>query len=429
SSNHGFADFGIDLTKPVLDDNGVPLYSGLAIIEVTASDALSGVQTLSWRLDDGAIQTATGPASTLVRTVTTGPGNHTLVMWAEDVAGNSADTKTFSFTVLAGASERLAARTRFSTAVAIAREGFDADRYPDNGTQWGDVRHVVIASGDDRAAADPLAASGLCWAYDAPLFLVSAKSTPTEVKAAIKEIALQAAPDKVAVHIVGGPVSVPDARYSEIAAYVGASKLTKDRLLSTGGRYDMAAKIAAEMQRLKGKPHTVLIANGADASKFFDALALSPIAAANGYPILLVTATSIPSATQTRINAIGPATVIVGGGPNTVSESVRKALGAERWSGRSRYDTAIDIANKAIARAMLSDSVVGIAAKLPDALTGGSMVGLEGGVLLLTDGASLTTATGNWLSSHKGNIERTYVFGGPNSVTATVLAQINARID
>ncbi|TLM79415.1 MAG: hypothetical protein FDZ75_08860, partial [Actinobacteria bacterium] len=58
---------------------------------------------------------------------------------------------------------RLDGENRYSTAVEIAKEGFPG---------WEGVDTVVIASGDDRAAADPLAASGLCWLYDAPLLLV-----------------------------------------------------------------------------------------------------------------------------------------------------------------------------------------------------------------------------------------------------------------
>ncbi len=423
---NGSLNLTLDLAKPVLSDNGASTYSGEANITIQAIDTGSSVQTLYWRLDDAPEQSKAGPASPLSQPLTIGPGKHTLVFWAEDRAGNRADNKTVTFTVLASGAERLSDRTRFSTAVAIARESFDADGLASNGTQWTGVQHVVIASGDDRAAADPLAASGLCWAYDAPLFLVSAKQTPGEVKAAIKEIATQNS--HVYVHVVGGPASVPDARYSDIATYVGASKLTKDRLLSTGGRYDMAAKISSEMQRLKGKPSVVLVANGADPTKFFDALALSPIASRNGYPILLVTATSIPPATQSRINAIAPSRVIIGGGPNTVSDTVKKTLSAERWYGRSRYDTALEIANRAIGAAMLEDTVAGVAAKLPDALTGGSMVGRKGGVLLLTDGGSLTSVTGSWLATHKGAITACYVFGGANSVSSAVIAQINAKL-
>ena len=319
------------------------------------------------------------------------------------------------------ATERLSDRTRYSTAVAIAEESFPA---------WTDVTDVVIASGDDRAAADPLAASGLCWAYDAPMFLVGAsKPTPQEVKVAIKQIVDANGP--VTLHVVGGPVSVPDARIGEIKSYVGAANVASERLLATGGRYDLARAIAKRMKSVaaadpdKTLPDIVLFANGADSTKFFDALALSPIAAAQGAPILLVKADSIPAATTAAISDLGnPPTRIVGGGKYTVSESVRSTLGATRWSGRSRYDTAIAIANGAVGVGWLNRQTVGIAAKLPDALTGGAFVGRRGGVLLLTDGSVLTTATKNWLLTYKAQVLDCYVFGGEFSVTAGVKTAI-----
>jgi len=332
---------------------------------------------------------------------------------------------------------RLSDRTRFSTAVAIARDAFPG---------WVGVKHVVIASGDDRAAADPLAASGLCWAYDAPMLLVSAARTPDEVKVAIKQIVALDGP--ITLHVVGGPISVPDARLNDIKAYVGAGNITVDRILSTGGRYDLARAIALRMKSVaasnpaKTMPGVLLFANGADSTKFFDALALSPISAGTGAPILLVTATSVPPATAAAVAELAPpssggdkdkdpapspspsTTKIVGGGPNTVSEAVRTQLGATRWSGRSRYDTAIAIADGAVAKKWLTRSHVGLAAKLPDALTGGSLIGKRKGVLLLTDGATLTPVTKSWLTTHKMSVAEAYLFGGPLSITEAVKTQV-----
>ena len=191
----------------------------------------------------------------------------------------------------------------------------------------------------------------------------------------------------------------------------------------------MAAEIAREVERVGGTtPETVLVANGADPDKFFDALALSPIAANNGYPILLVSEDAVPSATRSVIDGFSPTTVIVGGGPATVSEKIRGQLGATRWSDRDRYSTATTIADKAIAAGMLDATYVGVAAKLPDALTGGSMVGVKGGPLVITNGSSLTPVTGNWLSANKADIGKCFVFGGEKSVTPTVKNQIDARL-
>ncbi|MDP2181111.1 MAG: cell wall-binding repeat-containing protein [Actinomycetota bacterium] len=434
-SDHGTASFVIDLTDPTISHDGwaSAWYPRAAAITVEADDAGSLLRTLRWQVDGGPAETLNGPASHLEDIVVAGLGAHTLHIWAEDMAGNTSED-TFDFEVFEPDAGRVADSTRYSTAVAIAREGFD----PGGEKQWPGVVNVVIASGDDRAAADPLAASGLCWAYDAPLFLVKSTSVPSEVATAIREIA-RARSENIAMYVVGGPVSVPDARVNDIVKAVGSAEFvtttpSKMRILSSGGRYDLAKAIALCMRDVaaadpeKTMPSVALFANGADPAKFFDALALSPIAAHTGAPILLVQQNSVPSATSSAVGALGPATRIVGGGSATVSETVRKKLGAQRWAGDTRYSTATAIADKAIAKGWLGARTVGVAAKLPDALTGGSMVGASGGVLVLTDGKALTPITGSWLAAHRKTIDDCYVFGGTMSVDPKVLTAIKAKI-
>ena len=102
--------------------------------------------------------------------------------------------------------------------------------------------------------------------------------------------------------------------------------------------------------------------------------------------------------------------------------------GTDRWSGPDRYSTATDIATNAVDSGWLSDRTVGVAAKLPDALTGGAMVGCDGGPLVITDGANLTSVTGSWLSANKSKVSSCYVFGGEKSMTPRVRSQIEAKL-
>ncbi|MDH4139224.1 MAG: cell wall-binding repeat-containing protein [Coriobacteriia bacterium] len=301
---------------------------------------------------------------------------------------------------------RMWGHDRFATATTIARETWSSF-----GMGGPVPPNIIIASGDDRAAADPLAASGLAWAYDAPVLLVSATRTPHEVKEYVADaVAVHGA---VVLHVVGGPVSVPQERIDEIVAYAGGwGPVVAERILSTGSRYDLAAAILDRMKFVesidpsKTMTSRALVANGADSEKFFDALALSPIAANNGAPILLVRNDEVPTATRAAIEAFDPARIIVGGGPMTVSDDVLEELdalalmGAERWSGHTRYDTAVVIAEKAVGEGALVWDLVGVAAKLPDAVTGGAATGLQQGPILLTNGTSLTEATRLALERH-----------------------------
>lgn len=320
--------------------------------------------------------------------------------------------------------ERLWGSNRYSAAVDIAgRFGDGSGSVP-----WPPATHVIIASGEDRAAADPLAAAGLSWIYDAPLLLVDTDYVPAEV---VQTVAgMKATYGPLTIHIVGGTTSVPNARFTELNAAVGGG-LTKDRILSAGNRYDLAAAIAARMKQVaavtpgKTLPTEVFVANGADATKFFDALALSPISAERGVPILLVSAGSIPGATQTALNNLNPSEVIVGGGPNTVGSAVYSALDsqftADRWWGSNRYTTAIDIAEEALAEGWLNPSYIGVAAKLPDALAGGATMGSLRGPLVITNGTLLTPETESFLERwDTGNDIAAYALGGPNSLSETV---------
>jgi putative cell wall-binding protein len=427
SARSNAAQAAIPNTPPVAVDDAYATAKNTALavsapgVLANDTDADSGDTLNAVKVTDPANGTVLlGSDGSFVYTPNTGfTGVDSFTYVANDGLDDSAPA-TVSITVSASTVTRLAARTRFSTAVEIAKVAYPGPA--------GRI-DIIIASGDDRAAADPLAASGLCWAYDAPMMLVSAARTPDEVKAAVAGAA--AANGTVTLRVVGGPVSVPDARLAElVAAGGGPAKVKIDRIRSTGSRYDLAAAIAARMKAVRGAemPPVALIANGADPNTFFDALALSPIATGKGAPILLVTADTVPAATAASLNALKPTTIIVGGGPNTVRESVRASLGATRWSGRTRYDTAIAIANGAVGKGWLNRKTIGIAAKLPDALTGGTLAGVRGGVMVLTDGTTLTPATQSWLATYKAQIAAVYVFGGPLSISDAVVNQIRNAI-
>ncbi len=321
--------------------------------------------------------------------------------------------------------QRVADDNRYSTAAAITRRAWDL-----NGSKnWSDSDDIIIASGEDRAAADPLAAAGLCWLYEGPLLLVNSRYVPSEAKQIVNEIRAARYPNAVTIHVVGGTTSIPQARLNELAGDTVQGPLTFDRIASSGSRYDLAAAIALRMKskafsESKQFPAETLVANGADPDKFFDALALSTISAWRGSPILLVSVDSLPPATKSAIQSLNPSRVIVGGGPNTVSGDVLGKIDAlvptvERWWGANRYATAIDIADEAAAESptpWLGYITIGTAAKIPDALTGGAYLGKYSGMLVLTKGTVVPGDTAAWLEAHDAQNQACYAFGGPNSI-------------
>ena len=323
--------------------------------------------------------------------------------------------------------ERVAGSDRYSAAVAFARERFTS---PDNPTGWWDTRKVVIASGEDRAAADPLAAAGLCGVYEAPLFLVNSDGAPNAVKQAMWEIGKSW--DAVRIYVVGGPATIPDSVVQEVVDATSGGIAHSERIIDHGDRYDLAAAIAERMVAVNGNPGAALVANGADNDKFFDALAMSPLSASEGVPILLVQEDKIPSATRSALNQLSSPDIYIGGGPATVSNGVKASLDqsygtVERWSGPDRYSTAVAIAQEAVPGWVANDGVV-VVSKLPDALSGGAAIGQDRGLLLITQGDKLTSVTGNYLAANKMNIDKCYVLGGTASVSDSVKTAIHNKL-
>jgi len=322
-------------------------------------------------------------------------------------------------------STRVAGADRYSTAVAIARTAWPA---------WAGVTHVVIASGEDRSASDPLAASGLSWAYNgAPILLVSSSSTPASVRTALQEI--RAANGPLALHIVGGTTSVPPARVTELRAAAGSGS-TAERVLATGDRYDLAAAIAQRMKALRPAefPARAFIANGANPANFADALSLAPISAATGTPVLLVSRTAVPSATRNALSSLGLTERYIAGGTASVSEGVSVALGLgtaspNRLAGSNRYETSVAIAEKALAAGWSTAGTTAIAGSVPDAVSSGASVGHLGGLVLMSARDGLPHRTGAFIGAQAPDITQAWVLGGTASLTDGVRRDVARQRD
>lgn len=323
-------------------------------------------------------------------------GNLFLCSWTNGTVYSVGDANTYS-TLLGG-------QDRFKTAVLAARWA-----HPD----WTGVKHVVIASGDDRAAPDPLAASGLCWAYNAPLMLVSQNVTPPDVVTAMKEIA--AANGPVTIHVVGGYTAVPQARIDALLAAAPGS--VAERVQATGSRYDTAAAIARRMKQVRPADfdNRAFFANGADPAHFTDALAVAAVTRSSGAPVLLCGWNTVPTATMRAVTDLGLTDRWAVGGPAALDFSVLRKLGIEehrhRLAGKDRYFTAAQIAYRAIQDHWVAPTYVGVASKLPDALAGGAAVGSRGGLLILTARDEVPQGTAIFFSEHEQDIETIMCFG------------------
>jgi len=318
---------------------------------------------------------------------------------------------------------------RYSNAAVIAEQ-----QWPD----WEGISHVIVASGEDKAAADPLSAASLCWAYDAPMLLTSSAGNPQALTSALKAIMASnqiektgVEPAKVQVHVVGGPASVPQANIDELGSIVGTANVER---LPYGDRYETARQVAIRAHAValdRGEdPGLAFVANGADPAKFFDALSASAVAGHIGAPILLTNAGTLPLATERALADLDEPAVVVVGGTASVSQAVYNELGAvERIAGGDRYKTSVAVAERAAAQGWLNLDRVGVASKIPDAVTGGALVGLKtGGPLVITAPTALPTPVYQFFDRWDQTVQQVYIFGGPNSVSANVKTQINKAL-
>lgn len=308
---------------------------------------------------------------------------------------------------------RVSGATRFDCATELV----NMTRYPFHEA----CSDVVVASGDDAAMADPLAAAGLCWAYNAPLVLVS-KNAGLNGPAVNAISDMKGFNGTTKVHVIGGPASIPTAVYDQLKTAAGGS--ANIERINGANRYDVARNIAARMRLVRSDAASgVLIANGADPDKFFDALAMSAIAANTGMPVALVRKDSVPTETKSILSSVGGPRYVAGG-QATISEYVRTSVSGTRWAGPDRYATARVVADNAIAANYLRADNVAISAKLADALSAGANVGFLGGPILLVQTDKVPTATSQFMAARKATVRRLWPVGGPKSIEDGVIAEL-----
>ncbi len=288
----------------------------------------------------------------------------------------------------AGPEQRIGGADRYEVAVNASRWLPNVDSSP-----------VVVASGEvftDALSVGPLAAR-----EGARLLLTRGASLPPSVLAELN----RSRPS--AIVIAGGPGTVSDAVQTALAAYAPVTRI--------GGtdRYAVAAGVAA---RVPAKQ--VVVASG---ELFSDALSAGPLAAQFGGPLLLVRSGELPTATADALRVLAPDSVIVVGGPATVSDSVLAEIqaitGAQttRVGGADRYEVAANVTRQFFAQADAAVLASGLV--FPDALSGTPLAHAYGAPILLstaTCSSPHTTAAISVLApAHK------FFVGGPASVTSS----------
>jgi photosystem II stability/assembly factor-like uncharacterized protein/putative cell wall-binding protein len=409
----------IDKTPPVSTSDATSTYDGIAYVHLSVSDAYSGVASTRWVLDGGAAHT-----NALVACNTT--GLHALDIASVDVAGNIEDTVTVSFTItgtpkpLGPTFDSVEGAGRYDTAVQASRRAFPA---------FGSADTIVLATGANWP--DALGGASLAGAYAGPLLLTKPDAPSPQVLAEAARL------DAKNVVILGSVSAVSAAVESALkAATVNGHRLVVTRV-GGAGRYDTAARIASATVGVlasKGRmfDKTAFFATGGN---FPDALAASPIAAAKGWPILLVKPDEPSGFTEDAIAKLGVTKGYLLGSTRAVPAVVENRLKTllhftlTRLAGATRYDTGIAIARFGVGSGLHWDGVaIATGTNFPDALAGGVMQGKLGSVVLLTPGTALNAEVASELIAHKADIATVRYLGSTSALSESVRDAVEAAL-
>lgn len=312
---------------------------------------------------------------------------------------------------------RFADKDRVGTAIKAAERT--------NGV-WGDT--VIVAN--SQVYADALAAGPLADVIDAPVLL----SNPGDSldPRVMKYIADNGVSNVI---VVGGT----DVFGDPVAGQLNAAGVTNARI-DGPNRYQTAIALAeAAVTEEPGAFENVFIASG---TNFPDALAAGAAAANNSGVVLLTKGDGgIDLATYGALTGTGSwdapwepihgSFIAVGGPAAAALENGYQGDPIEADDevvGINRYETATLLATEYFNGAAGETENVSIASgeNFPDGVVAGAYAGNVDGPLLLTKEDNLPNVTGDYMSNvaDRDNIERVFVFGGPDSVNKSVSQEV-----
>ena len=263
---------------------------------------------------------------------------------------------------------------RYATAIALSKLGFPSG-----------APAVVLAPGDtwtNAVCAAPLAA-----AYGGPLLLISPNGVDSNLTDEIERLN----PSQVFLVDVAHSTKVT----SQLKTLLGKPTVTN---LSGNDRYETAVLIANQVKDKVGSVSKVVIAPG---DSFAEAIAVAPLAAAKGWPILLSPANgNAPIATTDAIAALGATSALEVGtvAKLDLTDIVREA-------GSDSYETSVLIAKYAATQGLsFTHTAIATGEDFPDGLAAGPFLALDKGILLLAKGQQLPASVLSLLTDNLKDI-------------------------
>jgi putative cell wall-binding protein len=387
-------------TPQPLGPTPVPTVSGAAEVGgvLTASAGTWGPGSVAlayqWNVGGQGVPGATGrdflPDQTAV-------GEQVSVTVTGSRAGYTSVSKTSALTAAVTttfAVARVSGPDRYAVAVSVAQRA-----YPETAPV------VYLATGSnypDALSAGPAAAE-----RGGPLLLTPPDALPALVEQEIRSLA------PAQIVIVGGPASISPAVEQTVRT------LAPDVIrLSGADRFEASRAIVQHAFGAEGAERAY-VATGLN---FPDALAAGGAGGHTRSPVLLVNgqAAASDAATDGTLRGLGVQSVLIAGGPNSVSAGVQTSLQAvapvQRISGADRYEAAVNInldAYDSATRAYLATGT-----NFPDALSGSALSGKEGAPLFVVPAECVPRLVIGAL--RQLGVTDVVLIGGPASMSTSV---------
>lgn len=307
---------------------------------------------------------------------------------------------------------RLSGANRYTTATAVSQSHWATAS--DSGDPRARATSVVLSRSD--TFADALGGSALAAAKNGPLLMTLPGSLDLSTTAEIQRVL---APGGT-VYLLGGTGAISDAVKNQIAAL----GYTTQRLAGAD-RYSTSIAIA---DAIDTTPDLVLAATGVN---FPDALAAGAAAGSFNTPgagsglsavVVLTKDTTLMPATKAYLDVLSPDSVVFGIGGQAFTAT--QAYNPVDVVGTNRYWTALYTAWTFFA----GENYAGVATgtNWPDALSGGALMAVLNGPLLLTAGDTTTLSLQAELvfDEYSGSIHTGLIFGGTGAVNGAQDNQI-----
>jgi putative cell wall-binding protein len=255
---------------------------------------------------------------------------------------------------------RIAGNDRYQTSVEVSKK-------------FKNVDVAIIANGENYT--DVMSSTPLADKLKAPLLLTKQNNIPKEVENELQRLNVKN------VIFIGGNSSISKDIEKVLKNY------NIDRIGGTD-RYETSALIAQRVADSESYTKKAILVDG---TNFPDAISMSTMAVKEKMPILLTTPDSLTNETAKTIKDLEIKDITIGGGSNSVSESIEKNLKnthtVKRIAGSDRYETSHLVA-KHISPSF-KNIVVTTGENYPDALVGSVFATQNNQSLLISNNSRL----------------------------------------